>query len=78
MPLTINPEWGRFVGVEVTGDRSYAVLASLFGTVLRVRDVPLVSAAVDDVCDRIVHITNEVADGEAVIAIQDLLTLRTD
>src|SRR6478609_1307797 len=41
MPLAINPEWGRFVGIKVTGDRLYAVLANLCGTALRTREMPL-------------------------------------
>jgi predicted NBD/HSP70 family sugar kinase len=66
MPLAINPEWGRFVGIKVTGDRLYAVLANLCGTALRTREMPLASTTVDDVCDRIVQLVNEIADGAAV------------
>src|SRR6476469_1270664 len=67
MPLAINPEWGRFVGVKVTGDRLYGVLANLCGTVLRVREAPLVSTTVDAVCDEIVQLVNQIA-GEGSVA----------
>lgn len=62
-PLAINPEWGRFVGVRVTGDRLYGVLANLCGTVLHVREAPLMSTAADIVCDGIITLMNELADG---------------
>lgn len=66
VPLAINPEWGRFVGVKVTGDRLYGVLANLCGTVLQVREAPLASTAADAVSDRIVQQMNELAGGGTV------------
>lgn len=65
MPLAINPEWGRFVGVKVTGDRLYGVLVNLRGTVLDVREAPLMSTATDAVCDGIIALMNELADSKA-------------
>jgi predicted NBD/HSP70 family sugar kinase len=65
-PLAINPEWGRFVGVKVTGDRVYGVITNLCGTVLRSGDAPLTSTSVNDVCDLIVQLVKEMADGVSI------------
>lgn len=68
-PLAVSPGWGRFAGVKVTGDRLYGVITNLRGSASRTAEAPLASAAVDDVCDLMIDLVNEMADGEAVAGV---------
>ena len=53
-PLSVNVDFGSFVGVKLTGDRSYAVLTDLSGTVIDARDEPLPSTDLATVSTAIV------------------------
>ncbi|NYF16956.1 putative NBD/HSP70 family sugar kinase [Microbacterium sp. AK009] len=49
-PLDVAPEWGRFAGVKLTGDRAYAVVTDARAEVLVGGERPLAATDAEAVC----------------------------
>lgn len=64
LPLAINRGWSRFVGVKLTGDRSYAVLTDLSGAIVRAVESPLSRVDPTDVLAVIVSQVNDLTSDD--------------
>lgn len=60
-PLTVRPDWGRFAGVKITGDRLHCVVTDGRAAPLVTADEPLISRGPEQVADQLAGLLRRIA-----------------